>query len=85
MIGGEGGAALALIEAALANGKHVVTANKALLAHHGARLARLAETKGLALKFEAAAAGGIPIVKALRESLIVHGINSVRGILKRYL
>src|SRR6185312_14079727 len=81
LIGGEGGAALALIEAALANGKHVVTANKALLAHHGARLAGLAEKKGLALKFEAAAAGGIPIVKALRESLIAHGVNSVRGIL----
>ena len=81
LIGGERGAALALIEAALASGKHVVTANKALLAHHGARLAAQAEAKGLALKFEAAAAGGIPIVKALRESLIAHGINSVRGIL----
>jgi homoserine dehydrogenase len=81
LIGGEGDPALALIEAALAAGKHVVTANKALLAHHGARLAALAEKKGLALKFEAAAAGGIPIVKALRESLIAHGINSVRGIL----
>ncbi|MBV9991290.1 MAG: homoserine dehydrogenase [Alphaproteobacteria bacterium] len=81
LIGGESGPALELIEAALANGKHVVTANKALLAHHGARLAGLAEKKGLALKFEAAAAGGIPIVKALRESLIAHGVNSVRGIL----
>src|ERR1700761_5572881 len=68
LIGGESGTALDLIEAALANGKHVVTANKALLAHHGARLAALAEKKGVALKFEAAAAGGIPIVKALRES-----------------
>jgi homoserine dehydrogenase len=81
LIGGEEGIALALIEAALKSGKHVVTANKALLAHHGARLAALAEEKGLALKFEAAAAGGIPVVKALRESLIAHGINSVRGIL----
>jgi len=81
LIGGEDGPALALIEAALNSGKHVVTANKALLAHHGARLAALAEKGGLALKFEAAAAGGIPIVKALRESLIAHGINSVRGIL----
>ncbi len=52
LIGGERGAALALIEAALASGKHVVTANKALLAHHGARLAAQAEAKGLALKFE---------------------------------
>ncbi|HWA92306.1 MAG TPA: homoserine dehydrogenase [Rhizomicrobium sp.] len=81
LIGGESGIALDLIEAALENGKHVVTANKALLAHHGARLAALAEKKGLALKFEAAAAGGIPIVKALRESLIAHGVRSVRGIL----
>jgi homoserine dehydrogenase len=81
LIGGEDGPALELIERALASGKHVVTANKALLAKHGARLAAQAEKKGLALKFEAAAAGGIPIVKALRESLIAHGINSVHGIL----
>jgi homoserine dehydrogenase len=81
LIGGETGPALELIEAALAAGKHVVTANKALLAKHGARLAAEAEKRGLALKFEAAAAGGIPIVKALRESLIAHGINSVHGIL----
>ena len=81
LLGGESGVALELIEASLLAGKHVVTANKALLAHHGARLAKLAEERGLALKFEAAAAGGIPIVKALRESLIAHGVSSVRGIL----
>jgi len=81
LIGGEDGAARALVEAALRAGKHVVTANKALLAHHGAKLAAMAEERGLALKFEAAVAGGIPIVKALRESLIAHGIVSVRGIL----
>jgi homoserine dehydrogenase len=81
LIGGENGAAQALVEAALASGKHVVTANKALLAHHGAELAALAEDHNVALKFEAAVAGGIPIVKALRESLIAHGINAVRGIL----
>ncbi len=81
LIGGEEGVARALVEASLAAGKHVVTANKALLAHHGARLAAMAEERGLALKFEAAAAGGIPIVKALRESLIAHGVLSVRGIL----
>jgi homoserine dehydrogenase len=81
LIGGEEGVALELVEASLMAGKHVVTANKALLAHHGARLAAIAEDRGLALKFEAAAAGGIPIVKALRESLIAHGIVSVRGIL----
>ena len=81
LIGGENGAAHALVEAALNSGKHVVTANKALLAHRGAALAALAEDHNVALKFEAAAAGGIPIVKALRESLIAHGINAVRGIL----
>jgi homoserine dehydrogenase len=81
LIGGEEGVAYDLAKASLASGKHVVTANKAMLAHHGAQLAALAEEKGLALKFEAAAAGGIPIVKALRESLIAHGIVSVSGIL----
>lgn len=81
LIGGENGTALDLIFAALNNGKHVVTANKSLLARHGAELAELAERKGVALRFEAAVAGGIPIVKALRESLIAHGIGAVRGIL----
>lgn len=81
LIGGEDGVARATVEAALQAGKHVVTANKALLARHGARLALLAEEKKLALKFEAAIAGGIPIVKALRESLIAHGVVAVRGIL----
>ena len=81
LIGGEEGPARALVEAALRGGKHVVTANKALLAYHGAELAALAETHSVALKFEAAAAGGIPIVKALRESLIAYGIDAVRGIL----
>ena len=70
-----------LVEAALANGKHVVTANKALLAKHGAGLRRWPKSKGVALKFEAAVAGGIPIVKALRESLIAHGVDAVSGIL----
>src|SRR6185436_16371753 len=81
LIGGEEGAARATVEAALNAGKHVVTGNKALLAKHGARLAALAEGKSLALKFEAAVCGGIPIVKALRESLVAHGIVAVRGIL----
>jgi homoserine dehydrogenase len=81
LIGGEDGAAYALVKKALQARKHVVTANKALLAHHGAALAALAEENNAALKFEAAAAGGIPIVKALRESLIAHGITAVRGIL----
>jgi homoserine dehydrogenase len=81
LIGGEDGIALAVVEGALAAGKHVVTGNKALLARHGARLAALAEKNGVALKFEAAVAGGIPIVKALRESLIAYGVETVRGIL----
>ena len=53
------------VEAALAAGKHVVTANKALLAKHGTELARLAEKKGVALNFEAAVAGGIPVIKTV--------------------
>jgi homoserine dehydrogenase len=81
LIGGEEGTAYALVKNALLAKKHVVTANKALLAYHGKELAAFAEENGVALKFEAAAAGGIPIVKALRESLIAYGIDSVRGIL----
>ena len=81
LIGGEEGIARELVTRALKNGKHVVTANKALLAHHGAALAELAEANGVTLKFEAAAAGGIPILKALREGLIAHGVDAVRGIL----
>jgi homoserine dehydrogenase len=81
LIGGEEGIARRLVETALAAGKHVVTANKALLAKHGLALAQLAEKNGVTLKFEAAAAGGIPIVKALREGLIVQPIDAVKGIL----
>ena len=81
LIGGEDGPALDLIEAALEARKPVVTANKALLAAHGLRLATTAESAGIPLRFEAAAAGGIPIVKALRESLITYPIECVRGIL----
>ncbi len=81
LIGGEEGVARQLVETALANGKHVVTANKALLAKHGLALAELAEKNGVTLKFEAAAAGGIPIVKVLREDLIAHGVDAVKGIL----
>ena len=81
LIGGDEGVARQLVEAALENGKHVVTANKALLAKHGKRLAELAEKKNLQLKFEAAVAGGIPIVGILREALIAHGVDAVKGIL----
>ena len=81
LIGGEDGVAHNVAEAALQAGRHLVTGNKALLAKHGVRFARLAEEKGCALKFEAAIAGGIPIVKSMRESLISHGMVAVRGIL----
>jgi homoserine dehydrogenase len=81
LIGGDDGVAHKVVESALRTGKHVVTGNKALLAKHGTRLAQLAEDKGRALKFEAAIAGGIPIVKSLRENLISQGIVAVRGIL----
>jgi homoserine dehydrogenase len=81
LIGGEDGVAKAAIEAALNAGKHVVTANKALLAHHGPSLAALAEKNGVALNFEAAVAGGIPVVKVIRESLQGNDISRVYGIL----
>ena len=81
LIGGAEGVARELVETALANGKHVVTANKALIANHGIALARLAEKNGVALNYEAAVAGGIPIVKALREGLAANEITSVVGIL----
>jgi homoserine dehydrogenase len=81
LIGGSEGPARAAVEAALHSGKHVVTANKALLSRHGAALARLAEEKGVALNFEAAIAGGVPIIKILRESLVGNRVNRVFGIL----
>jgi len=81
LIGGDDGPAKAAVEAALAAGKPVVTANKALLARHGAELARLAEDNGVALSFEAAVAGGIPVIKTLRESLAGNRVRRVYGIL----
>lgn len=81
LIGGEAGPAKAAVEAAIAAGKHVVTANKALLAWHGADLARVAERADVALYFEAAVAGGIPIVKTMRESLAGNQATRVFGIL----
>jgi homoserine dehydrogenase len=81
LIGGEEGIAKKAVETALASGKHVVTANKALLAHHGASLAALAEKNSVALNFEAAVAGGIPVVKVIRESLQGNDITRVYGIL----
>ncbi len=81
LIGGEDGPALQSVIAALSAGKHVVTANKALLARHGLELAGLAEKNGVALNFEAAVAGGIPIVKTLREGLLGNRISRLYGIL----
>ncbi|MGE4611764.1 MAG: homoserine dehydrogenase [Paracoccaceae bacterium] len=81
VIGGEDGPAKATVETALKNGKHVVTANKALLAIHGQDLAMLAEENGVALRFEAAVAGGIPIVKALTEGLAANKIERVMGVM----
>ncbi|OYQ33586.1 homoserine dehydrogenase [Niveispirillum lacus] len=81
LIGGSDGIARQAVEAALAAGKHVVTANKALLAHHGAALAAKAESAGLTLAFEAAVAGGIPAIKGLREGLAANNIREVHGIL----
>lgn len=80
-IGGTEGPAADLVRAALAAGKPVVTANKALLAIHGAELAATAEAKGVTLAFEAAVAGGIPAIKALREGLAANDITRVLGIL----
>jgi homoserine dehydrogenase len=81
LIGGDDGPAKAAVEAALAAGKPVVTANKALLARHGVELARLAERHGVALSFEGAVAGGIPVIKALREALVGNDVRRVYGIL----
>ena len=81
LIGGEDGPAKAVCETAIAAGRHVVTANKALLAMHGDALASAAEAAGVSLNYEAAIAGGIPIVRALREGLAGNRITRVYGIL----
>ena len=81
LIGGSDGVAKALTETAIAKGKHVITANKALMAVHGAALARAAESAKVALAYEAAVAGGIPVIKSLREGLAANDISRVYGIL----
>lgn len=81
LIGGSEGVAKAAVEAALGAGKPVVTANKALLAHSGMVLARMAEQRHATLAFEASVAGGIPIVKTLREGLAGNQVERVQGIL----
>ena len=80
LIGGDG-IARELMMTAIANGKHVVTANKALLAKHGTEIFRAAEEKGVMVAFEAAVAGGIPIIKALREGLTANRIQWIAGII----
>ncbi len=81
LIGGSDGPALDAVTLALQSGVHVVTANKALVAIHGAQLARMAEGSNVGLRFEAAVAGGIPIIKALQEGLVGNQIIRVAGIL----
>jgi homoserine dehydrogenase len=81
LIGGSEGVAKALTEAAIRAGKHVVTANKALIAHHGTAIAKAAEMAGVQFRYEAAVAGGIPVIKTLREGLAGNRLNRVYGIL----
>ncbi len=80
-IGGSDGPARALVCQALDHGKHVVTANKALLARHGNELAAAAEKAGVALSFEAAVAGGIPVIKAVGEGLAANRLGRIYGVL----
>ena len=81
LMGGADGPAKAATEAAIAAGKHVVTANKAMLAIHGQALAEAAENKDVSLRYEAAVAGGIPVIKALTEGLAGNEIKRVMGVM----
>ena len=81
MIGGSDGTALELARKSLASGKSFVTANKAMIAHHGMELAKAAETGNLSLRYEAAVAGGIPVIKGLRDGASANRIERVYGIL----
>ncbi|WP_294329481.1 homoserine dehydrogenase [uncultured Sphingomonas sp.] len=81
LVGGSDGPALALARAALGANKSFVTANKAMIAHHGLELAQAAEDAAVALKFEAAVAGGVPVIKGLREGAAANEIARVYGIL----
>jgi len=81
LIGGADGPAKTAVETAISNGRDVVTANKAMLAHHGQILAETAESAGAALRFEAAVAGGIPVVKTLTEGLAGNQIIRVMGVM----
>jgi homoserine dehydrogenase len=81
LIGGADGPALTLARKSIAAGRPFVTANKAMIAHHGLELAEAAEAKGVALKYEAAVAGGIPVIKGLREGAAANELSRVYGIL----
>lgn len=81
LVGGAQGPALSLARSALKNGKHLVTANKAMIAHHGMELAAEAERSGAILRFEAAVAGGIPVIKGLSEGAAANRIERIYGIL----
>jgi homoserine dehydrogenase len=81
LVGGSDGPALTLARRSLGEGKGLVTANKAMIAHHGMELATLAEERGLPLKFEAAVAGGVPVIKGLREGAAANAIGRIYGIL----
>ena len=81
LVGGSDGPALTLARSAIRERKALVTANKAMIAHHGVELAEAAEAAGVALKFEAAVAGGIPVIKGLREGAAANAISRVYGIL----
>ncbi|WP_271299117.1 homoserine dehydrogenase [Sphingomonas sp. CV7422] len=81
LIGGSDGPALTLARQTIAAGKGLVTANKAMIAHHGLELATAAEAAGVPLKFEAAVAGGVPVIKGLREGAAANRIGRVYGIL----
>jgi len=81
LIGGDEGPARQSVKAALEAGRHVVTANKALLAKHGVALAEIAEKKGVLLNYEAAVAGGIPVIKTMREAMAGNAVTRVFGIL----
>ena len=81
LIGGSSGVAYKLVKKALSNRKHVITANKALIASHGNELVTIAEKNNVCLNYEAAIAGGVPIVKAVRENLRFNRISKIYGIL----
>lgn len=81
LIGGDEGIAKDAVIVALENGKHVVTANKALIAKHGVMLAKLAEKNNVALMFEAAVAGGIPIIRVMSQSVVANEITHIAGIM----